>query len=248
MKHIVSFSGGKDSTAMLLRLLEEGRQVDDILFFDTGWEFPEMLIHVNQVEKYIGRQITRLHPREPFTYWMLRRPIVANRGPNKGKVHRIGYGWPLPQRRWCTSLKVQTINRYSEDSVQYIGIAADEIKRAKIANTKRKMFAYPLIEWGMTEADCLRYCYDQGFHWNGLYTHFTRASCFCCPLQKIGDLRTLRKHYPHLWKIMLKWDAYITEHNKHNRGFMKYNTVHDMEERFLREELEMAQSFASATN
>ena len=40
MKYIVSFSGGKDSTAMLLRLLEEGRPVDDIVFCDTTAEFP----------------------------------------------------------------------------------------------------------------------------------------------------------------------------------------------------------------
>ena len=37
--HIVSFSGGKDSTAMLLRLLESGMPVDMILFNDTGLEF-----------------------------------------------------------------------------------------------------------------------------------------------------------------------------------------------------------------
>ncbi len=35
MKYIVSFSGGKDSTAMLLRMLEENVQVDEILFCDT---------------------------------------------------------------------------------------------------------------------------------------------------------------------------------------------------------------------
>ena len=34
--NMVSFSGGKDSTAMLLRMLEEGMQVDIILFCDTG--------------------------------------------------------------------------------------------------------------------------------------------------------------------------------------------------------------------
>lgn len=37
MKHIVSFSGGKDSTAMLLRMLEENMQVDEILFCDICW-------------------------------------------------------------------------------------------------------------------------------------------------------------------------------------------------------------------
>jgi len=37
MKYVVSFSGGKDSTAMLLRLLEEGRPVDDIK--NDGYSF-----------------------------------------------------------------------------------------------------------------------------------------------------------------------------------------------------------------
>ncbi len=36
--HVVSLSGGKDSTAMLLRMLEEEMPVDIILFCDTGME------------------------------------------------------------------------------------------------------------------------------------------------------------------------------------------------------------------
>ncbi len=32
MQNIVNFSGGKDSTAMLLRLIEEGHQVDPVEF------------------------------------------------------------------------------------------------------------------------------------------------------------------------------------------------------------------------
>ena len=39
--NIVSLSGGKDSTAMLLMLLEHGESVADVMFFDTGWKFPE---------------------------------------------------------------------------------------------------------------------------------------------------------------------------------------------------------------
>lgn len=39
-RHVASFSGGKDSTAMVLRLIEEGTPLDEIVFFDTGWEFP----------------------------------------------------------------------------------------------------------------------------------------------------------------------------------------------------------------
>lgn len=53
MKHIVSFSGGKDSTAMLLMMIEKGMPIDDIIFCDTGAEFPAMYEHIKQVEKYI---------------------------------------------------------------------------------------------------------------------------------------------------------------------------------------------------
>lgn len=65
MKHIVKFSGGKDSTAMLL-LLERGLPVDEIIFCDTGCEYPEVYEHIKAVEKYIGRQITVLHPPHAF--------------------------------------------------------------------------------------------------------------------------------------------------------------------------------------
>ena len=63
---LASVSGGKDSTAMLLRLLEEGRQVDEILFCDTGLEFPQMYAHLEKLERYIGRPITRL--KAPYTF------------------------------------------------------------------------------------------------------------------------------------------------------------------------------------
>lgn len=76
-RFIASFSGGKDSTAMVLRLLEEGWLLDEVVFFDTGWEFPQMYEHIAQFERYTGITVTRLHPRRDFVYWMLERPIVA---------------------------------------------------------------------------------------------------------------------------------------------------------------------------
>ena len=45
---------------MLLRLLEEQRPVDLIIFCDTGLEFPQMYEHLNRLEAYIGRPIIRL--------------------------------------------------------------------------------------------------------------------------------------------------------------------------------------------
>lgn len=70
MKHIVQLSGGKDSTAMLLMMLERGMPVDEIIFCDTGMEFPELYKHIDAVEKFIGRKITRLKAEHSFEYYM----------------------------------------------------------------------------------------------------------------------------------------------------------------------------------
>ena len=39
MKYIASISFGKDSLAMLLRLIEENKPLDEVVFYDTGMEF-----------------------------------------------------------------------------------------------------------------------------------------------------------------------------------------------------------------
>ena len=49
--NIVSFSGGKDSTAMLLMMLEKGLPVDRVICVDTTKEFPQMYEHINAVQK-----------------------------------------------------------------------------------------------------------------------------------------------------------------------------------------------------
>ena len=54
MENVISFSGGKDSTAMLLMMLEKNMPIDEIIFCDTGKEFPQMYDHIDKVQKYIG--------------------------------------------------------------------------------------------------------------------------------------------------------------------------------------------------
>nr|DAQ26573.1 MAG TPA: phosphoadenosine-phosphosulfate reductase [Ackermannviridae sp.] len=83
IKHIVSFSGGKDSTAMLLKMIENNMQIDDIIFLDTTVEFPEMYKHIDKVEKYIGRPITRLKAENDFEYMLLH--YEKKKGKNKGQ-------------------------------------------------------------------------------------------------------------------------------------------------------------------
>ena len=46
--HAVSLSGGKDSTAMLLLMIERDMPIDIVLSADTGMEFPEMYEHLEE--------------------------------------------------------------------------------------------------------------------------------------------------------------------------------------------------------
>ena len=99
------------------------------------------------------------------------------------------------------------------------GIAADERKR--IRNK-----CYPLVEWNMTEKDCLDYCYEKGFDWGGLYKLFHRVSCWCCPLQGLDELRQLYFNFPPLWNQLQKWD------NTTWRQFRKDYSVKELAWRF----------------
>lgn len=232
LKHVVSLSGGKDSTAMLLRMVEEGWPIDHILFCDTGLEFPEMYAHIDKLEAYIGRPITRLKAQKSFEYYLLEHTPKRK---NPDLIGKVGLSWPGPRKRWCTTLlKTRVIDAHLADLakgheiIQYIGIAADEPKRIR---EKR----YPLMEWGMTEADCLAYCKERGFDWGGLYDIFTRVSCWCCPLQSYDELRRLRTHFPELWKKLMEWDQQTW------RTYLKTYSVQQLDTRFAFEEERLAQ-------
>lgn len=213
---VCSLSGGKDSSAMLLRLLEENRPVDIILFCDTGLEFPDMYAHLDKLEKYIGRPITRIKAEHSFEYYFSEAPIKRG-NPEKfreqfGRDYN-GYGWMGLKMRWCTNrLKDQPREQFLRslrekyDIRQYVGIAADEKYRLERKNNQRSECIHPLVEWNMTEANCLKYCHERGFDWNGLYDRFKRASCWLCPLQSLSELRKLWEFYPDLWAKLRQYD------------------------------------------
>lgn len=92
--HIVSFSGGKDSTAMLLGMLERKMPIDCVLFCDTGIEFPAMYDHISKVEETAGIKITRVKPERSFEYLMLEHRIVCKDGTSK-----IGFSWAGARQR-----------------------------------------------------------------------------------------------------------------------------------------------------
>lgn len=158
MKYIASCSFGKDSLAMVLMLIERDLPLDEVVFYDTGMEFQaiyDLRDAMLPIFQRHGIKYTTLYPDNPFLYDMLERPV-------KGRERR-GYGWCGGLCRWGTTCKLRTIDQYAErqSAKVYVGIAADEMPRLQKERKPYKLF--PLAEFGMTEADCLQYCYSAGY-------------------------------------------------------------------------------------
>lgn len=164
-------------------------------------------------------------------------------------------GFPVHTIPWCNSylktrcLRISNLNRsrklvhaaqtesFSESPlvqgadkniVQYLGIAADEPERIKRHSVSGKIM--PLVDIGWNEAYCKKWC-EKNDLLSPIYTMVTRGGCWFCHNQCVDQLRFLRKNYPDLWRLLLKWDE------DSPTSFKPYGrTVHDFEKRFAAED------------
>ena len=234
---------------MLLLMIERGMPIDIVLTADTGMEFPEMYDHLAKLDEYLYRErgihLTMLRHPKGFEYMMFeeeKQKISSIENRQKLGVPLYGNGWPGVKVRWCTGqlkthLISKEVNRLKGEyqALHYVGIAADEPKRIKNEQ-------YPLVDWGITEAEALKLCYDRGYDWGGLYEIYHRCSCWCCPLQRIDELRKLRHHHPELWKRLRDMDQRAIAQFGHNPlGQFKQNwTVERLEQRFAAEDAQIS--------
>ena len=199
MNYIASVSFGKDSLAMLLKLIEEKKQIDLVVYFDTGMEFGCIYSIMHRVEKMLqekGIPFVRLKANRDFLHMMLEHEVHHR----DGSVS-CGYKWCGGSCRWFTSYKTNMIKNYLKenfnDYIEYVGIASDEPQRVKEGKV------YPLIDWSMTERDCLEYCHSKGFYWyegeHELYEHLDRVSCWCCRNKNLKELKNIYMYHKPYW-------------------------------------------------
>lgn len=117
------------------------------------------------------------------------------------------------------------------NTVQYLGIAADEPER--IARHTKPGYMMPLVEIGWIEGYCRELCEENGLL-SPIYTSATRGGCWFCHNQGVDQPRLLRKTYPEYWALMLKWDNDSPVTFKPDG-----HTVHDYDARFAAEDAGM---------
>lgn len=246
--YTLSLSGGKDSLAMFLKILEEGLRLDEVVTVDLGDEYQatyDTLLFVASICMNAGIKFTVLNIPETDEYRLFKEVTGIEIGMfeflvfvHKKKNGSRGYGW-CGKQRWGTAIKNRVLNNYYQSLelfvIEYVGIAADESQRIDIKPHKNYAKVYPLIKWKMTEADCLEYCYKHGVEWKQdgirLYDILDRVSCQHCQQKNLKELRNIRKHLPGLWESFFTWQCGISFPYRSDGS-----TISDLNQRFQEEE------------
>ena len=205
-KIIVSVSGGKDSTAMCLNLLEQGYSTSDFkcVFIDTGWEHKQTYEYLSYLEKTVGT-ITHLKPQiDKPAEWSDRIDEIESLLGFESPMVRLFYKnkiFPNGRVKYCTRvLKVETIARhlksYDDDVINLVGIRAEEsARRASMTeweySDKYKCDTHrPLLNW--TESDVIDIHTRFNVLPNNLYlTGARRVGCFPCIYASKQDIKQL---------------------------------------------------------
>ncbi len=211
MKHIVSWSGGKDSTATIILAHENGLPIDliiiSLVWFDRNrqiyGEYPE---HIKWIFEYAIPL---------FESWGYNVEIVSSekdymrefyRTVEKSKVtDRVGKRCDFPLGGMCymNHNKVRPIEKRlrqlakGEDYKEYVGIAIDEPKRLERLHEKQGKISL-LEKYGYTEIMAREKCEQYGLL-SPIYNISYRGGCWFCPNQRILSLAYLKTNHPELW-------------------------------------------------
>jgi phosphoadenosine phosphosulfate reductase len=204
LKVSVSYSGGKDSLAVL-QLVHESLDDYEIMFADTGLEFPETLENVKQVVEHYGKTLRISSAGEAF--W------------NSISI----FGPPTLDTRWCCKIcKLGPITRlidenYEGGCLSFIGQRQYESHARSISKKVWKnpwvgnqVGASPIQEW--TALHVWLYLFRTKAPYNPAYEKgYDRMGCWLCPSSSLADFFQLEESHPELAK---KLNSHLLEYAK----------------------------------
>ena len=193
LKVSVSYSGGKDSLAVL-QLVSESLDDYEIMFADTGLEFPETVENVKQVVEHYGKKLRTSSAGDAF--W------------NSISI----FGPPTMDTRWCCKIcKLGPITRlidenYEGGCLSFIGQRQYESHARSISKKVWKnpwvgnqVGASPIQEW--TALHIWLYLFRTKAPYNPAYEKgYDRMGCWLCPSSSLADFFQLEESHPDLAK------------------------------------------------
>jgi len=194
----VAYSGGKDSL-VTLDLVAQSDVPYDIIFADTGLEFPETLENIDLISKSYNRKILT-DENQSWDFW----------------ERFEQFGPPTRNSRWCCkSSKLAPVNNILEKNypknekvLTFLGKRrfesfgrSQEPRLSQNPWIPKQISASPINNWSAFEVflyikshnliDLLNPLYNQGY---------IRIGCWLCPASSLADLSMLENSHPSLFK------------------------------------------------
>lgn len=193
-RHVLSLSGGKDSTALAIYLRDRVPQMEYV-FCDTHKELTETYEYLDRLEVFLGKPIVRLSDERGFDHWL--------------EV----YGGYLPssRMRWCTKmLKIKPFERYVGDDhvLMYVGIRADEDRSAYISTKPNIKAVMPFKDDGITLEGVHRILESSGVGVPAYYDWRTRSGCYFCFFQRKKEWAELSRRHPQLYQDAMAYEKF----------------------------------------
>ncbi len=183
--YIVTWSGGKDSTASLILAAKAfGARNISVIHVSTKLDFPESTSYVERLSKTLGLSVTRVEVD-------ISKPILAGEKP-----------LPTHDNRWCTEAKVKAIENiiardFSGKTLVIVGDRdAESEARARRpfirCVNERVCYAAPIRLWGSAHVQL--YLLSEGVGLNDLYLKgFYRIGCYICPSLRSWEILVMKK-------------------------------------------------------
>lgn len=197
MRHVVCFSGGKDSTALVLWARQHLAEFTTV-FCDTGWEHPITYAYVEEInQQLLGGSLVRLKS-EKYPNGFVQLSVERKRVPSA-------------MARFCTDeLKVRPmiawLKTIDDHCTIYQGIRAEEsasraaMEARQWSNDYDAWIERPLLTWLAEQVFAL--LAEHHVKPNPLYLMgMGRVGCFPCVMVNFRELRAVRQ-YPELWETL----------------------------------------------
>jgi 3'-phosphoadenosine 5'-phosphosulfate sulfotransferase (PAPS reductase)/FAD synthetase len=222
MRNIVCFSGGKDSTALLLWAKENLPEFTAV-FCDTGWEHPLTYAYVEEVNQ------TLLSGNLVY--------LRSDQYANMEECWIDHHMFPNNQARFCTEdMKIVPLHKFieaQEDEVTtYQGVRADEShKRGRMREEEWVDAAggywmkRPIFRW--TAEQVFAFMAERGVPPNPLYKMgMSRVGCWPCIHANLRDMKAYLHSTPEIKDRLIEQEKKMREKTgAHDRTFFRHGFI-----------------------
>lgn len=223
--HVLMGGMGDDTAMLIAEMYERGYEPDEIVFCDTGSEFPHTYGFITFLQNWcIERNWSKVtvlkkydtdgNPLSVITTAEQGNTLPAAAFGKKScslrfkteTADKYFNNHPKALAAWGVTKKGQPLDSHTGSILRIVGINADEPQRAaRWAPQDKWVQVFPLYDWGIGERE------SEAVERVGLY-YPGKSSCVCCPHLSSAELHMLHDDYPDVFERVQRMESNYRQH------------------------------------